>query len=93
MSQALQPSIVVSVSADRKLELPAELQAQLEPFARYEVFISNNEIVLKKMPKSIAWAALSAKIEAEGDDPEQPSLEEISEIVKETRGIRRAETE
>jgi hypothetical protein len=93
MSQALQTGIIVSVSADGKLELPAELQAQLEPLTRYEVFMANNEIVLRKMPKSSAWLALSAKIEAERDDLEQPSLGEISKIVKETRRVRRAKAE
>ncbi|NJL89561.1 MAG: hypothetical protein HC916_06980, partial [Coleofasciculaceae cyanobacterium SM2_1_6] len=82
-----------SVSADGKLELPPELQAQLKPFTRYEVFMANNKIVLKKIPKSSAWLALSARINSEGHDLEQPSLEEITEIVKETRRLRRAKTE
>lgn len=93
MSQALETGIIVSVSADGKLELPPELQAQLEPFTRYKVFMANNEIVLRKIPKSSAWLALSARIETEGDDLEQPSLKEITEIVKETRRLPRATTE
>jgi C4-type Zn-finger protein len=85
--------ITVTVSANGKLELPPELQAQLKPFTRYEVFLTNNEIVLKKIPKSLAWLALSARINSEEHDLEQPSLEEITEIVKETRRLRRAKTE
>ncbi len=89
----VETGIIVTVSADGKLELPPELQAQLKPFTRYEVFMANDEIVLKKIPKSSAWLALSARINSEEHDLEQPSLEEITEIVKETRRLRRAKTE
>ncbi len=69
-----------------------KLQAELEASDRYEVSVTNNEIVFKKInPNALTWEELSQRIETAGEDPEQPSLQEISEIVKEVRKSRRAE--
>jgi hypothetical protein len=45
----------------------------------------------EKRQDTLDWEDLSQRIEAAGVDPEQPSLQEISEIVKEVRKSRRAE--
>ncbi|WP_434687520.1 hypothetical protein [Pseudanabaena minima] len=69
-----------------------KLQAELEASDRYEVSVTSNEIVFKKIsPNALTWEELSQRIETAGEDPEQPSLQEISEIVKEVRKSRRAE--
>lgn len=69
-----------------------KLQAELEASDRYEVSVTNNEIVFKKInPNALTWEELSQRIETAGEDPAQPSLQEISEIVKEVRKSRRAE--
>lgn len=68
------------------------LQAELEASERYEVSVTNNEIIFKKISLNVlTWEELSQRIEAAGEDPEQPSLQEISEIVKEVRKSRKAE--
>ena len=68
------------------------LQAELEASDRYEVSVTSNEIVFKKIsPNALTWEELSQRIEIAGEDPEQPSLQEISAIVKEIRKSRRAE--
>ena len=74
------------------IEEMRKLQAELEASDRYEVSVTSNEIVFKKIsPNVLTWEDLSQRIEAAGEDPEQPSLQEISEIVKEVRKSRRAE--
>ena len=83
-----QTGILVSVSADGKLEIPPELQAQMEPLSRYEVLVTNNEIIFRKISRSLTWEELSQRIEVAGIDPEEPSLAEISEVVKEVRKSR-----
>jgi hypothetical protein len=88
-----QTGILVSVSADGKLEIPPELQSQMEPLSRYEVLVTNNEIIFKRIPQSLTWDVLSQRIEAAGIDPEEPSLQEISDIVKDVRKSRRARSE
>jgi hypothetical protein len=56
------------------------------------VTITEGEIVLKKIRKSLTWNELSQTIEESEPDPNQPSLKEISEIVKEVRRERRSKT-
>jgi hypothetical protein len=41
----------------------------------------------------LTWDDLSQRIEAAGIDPEEPSLQEISDIVKDVRKSRRARSE
>lgn len=81
-----------SLTFTTDIEEIKKLQAEFEASDRYEVSVTNNEIVFKKIsPNVLTWEELSQRIEAAGEDPEQPSLQEISEIVKEVRKSRRAE--
>ncbi len=80
MSQALN-SVIESLNA-----LTLEEKHQLLQILEKELFQTAGDRI-NTPQQSSAWSALSAKIEAEGDEPEQPSLEEISQIVKETRRI------
>jgi hypothetical protein len=45
-----QIGILVSVSADGRLDIPPELQSQMEPLSRYEVLVTSNEIIFKRIP-------------------------------------------
>jgi bifunctional DNA-binding transcriptional regulator/antitoxin component of YhaV-PrlF toxin-antitoxin module len=83
--------ILVQVTAEGQLELPAEIQAKLSPGDEYMVTITEGEIVMKKIRKLLNWNKLSQIIEESEPDPDQPSLEEISEIVKEVRRERRSQ--
>jgi bifunctional DNA-binding transcriptional regulator/antitoxin component of YhaV-PrlF toxin-antitoxin module len=83
--------ILVQVTAEGQLELPAEIQAKLSPGDEYMVTITEGEIVMKKIRKLLNWNELSRIIEESEPDPDQPSLEEISEIVKEVRRERRSQ--
>jgi len=74
------------------IEEMQKLQAELEASDQYEVSVTSNEIIFKKIsPNVLSWEDLSQRIDAAGEDPEQPSLQEISEIVREVRKSRRAE--
>ena len=86
----METDILVKVTAEGQLELPAEIQAKLSPGDEYMVSITEAEIVLKKIRKPLTWNQLSQIIEESEPDPNQPSLEEISEIVKEVRRERRS---
>lgn len=78
------------VTAQGKLEIPPEILAKLQPFAEYEVSVTEDEIVFKKIRKPLTWDELSRRIEELGPDSNQPSLQEISEMVKEVRRERRS---
>lgn len=77
--------LIAKVTAKGKLELPAEIEAQLKPYAEYEISITPEEIALKKVRKNISLSELRRRREKLGQDPEEPTLEEISQIVKEVR--------
>jgi hypothetical protein len=80
--------------ADANAEEIQKLQSKLEASDRYEVSITNNEIIFKKIsPNVLTWEELSQRIDASGEDPDQPSLQEISQIVKDVRKSRKAEIE
>jgi arginine utilization protein RocB len=77
--------IVAKVTADGKLEIPPEVLAQLQPFTEYEVSVSEDEIVFKKTYKRLTLKELRQRVKEAGSDQNQPTLEEISQIVKEVR--------
>ncbi|MDF5720340.1 MAG: hypothetical protein PUP91_07635 [Rhizonema sp. PD37] len=77
--------IIVKVTAQGHLEMPAELLAKLQPFAEYEVSLNEDEIVFKKIREPITLKDLRQRVDELGPDPNQPTLEEISQIVKEVR--------
>lgn len=77
---------IAKVTADRKLELPEELQQRLNPLTEYEVSLRDDEIVLKKIEKPVVdLDKFLLELDQLEPDPAQPSLEEISQIVKEVR--------
>ena len=80
-----------SLTFTTDIEEIQKLQAELEASNKYEVSVTKNEIVFKKIsPHDLTWEDLSQRIELAGEDPEQPSLQEISEIVREVRKSRRS---
>ncbi|MBW4672753.1 MAG: AbrB/MazE/SpoVT family DNA-binding domain-containing protein [Desmonostoc geniculatum HA4340-LM1] len=82
----METDILVKVTAEGQLKLPVELQAQLHAGDEYLVTITDEEIVLKKISKpSVDLDQFLEKMDALEPDPNQPSLEEIHEIVKEVR--------
>ncbi len=42
--------LIAQVTADKKLEMPAGVLQQLQPFTEYEVTVTENEIKLQKKP-------------------------------------------
>ncbi|MBW4517693.1 MAG: hypothetical protein KME11_21015 [Timaviella obliquedivisa GSE-PSE-MK23-08B] len=72
---------VVFVTSDRAIALPPEIQATLQPGDEYLVWQTDDTILLKKVQKPMAIADIRAKVKALGTDPEEPTLEELSQIV------------
>ena len=76
---------IVSITADGKLELPLNIQRQIKPGDRYKVSMRENSIILEKIEQPLDLNDWFRRIEELGPDPNQPSLQEISEMVKEVR--------
>ncbi len=83
--------IVISLTEDGRLELPPEILSQLPPNVQFEVSVSENEIILKKLQiPTVDLDNFFQRLEQQPPAPDELSLEEISELVKEVRRKRRA---
>ncbi|KAB8330951.1 hypothetical protein SD80_025550 [Scytonema tolypothrichoides VB-61278] len=77
--------MIVKVTDDGKLEIPSELLEKLKPLTEYEVSVTEDEIVFKKICQPLTLKELRKRVQKAGLDPNQPTLKEISQIVKEVR--------
>ncbi|NEN88934.1 MAG: hypothetical protein F6K48_08410 [Okeania sp. SIO3H1] len=77
--------IIVSITADGQLELPPKIKHQIKQGDRYKVSIAEDSIIFQKIQQPQDLNDWFRHIEELGPDPNQPSLQEISEIVKEVR--------
>lgn len=77
---------IIRVTDEKQLNLPLEIQSQLQPGNEYRVIIKDNCILLEKITKPTAdLDEFLQQLEELEPDPNQPTLQEISEIVKEVR--------
>jgi hypothetical protein len=81
------PTSIVCVSSDGAITLPPDIQATLQPGDEYLVWQSDDTILLKKVQKPMAIADIRAKVMALGNDPDEPSLDELSQIVRDVRQL------
>jgi hypothetical protein len=81
----MRPATVISVTADRQLELPPEIQSQLQPGDEYLIWQTEDTILFKKVQKPTTLADIRAKVNGLGADPDEPTLEALSAIVREVR--------
>ncbi len=78
--------VVVKVTPEGQLELPSEIKAKLRPGDEYKVSVAEDSIVLEKVKRSpVDLDAFLQGLEELEPDPNQPTLQEISGIVKEVR--------
>ncbi len=89
----MKSDITVCVSADGKLEIPAEIENQLKPGDRYQVIVTADKIVFEKVKGGFDWEEWERRVEAANPDPDQLTTEEICEIVREVRREKRSQTE
>jgi hypothetical protein len=89
----MRQATIVSVTGDRQLEIPPELQERLTPGDEYIIAISDNLITFQKIQKPLRFDELQKCIEALGPDPEEMSLAEISLMVKDVRRQMQAEAD
>ncbi len=78
--------LIARVNREGKLELPAEILQQLQPFTEYEISLTEESIILaKKSTPTVNVDEFLEELENLEPDSEQPTLQEISEVVKEVR--------
>jgi hypothetical protein len=86
----LKLNITVAVNPDGKLEIPAEIAAKLKPGDRYTVTVTADNIVFQKVA-GFDWEEWERRVEAANPDPDELTMEEICELVREVRREKRSE--
>ena len=76
--------MIISVTADRQFLVPLEVQDLLQPGEEYELKLTQDGMIFKKVHFG-NFDRLMEKVDAVGNDPNEPSLDEISEWVKSVR--------
>lgn len=76
---------VITILENGQSRLPSEIQEKIKKGDRYRVSIGDNSIILQKLEEPIDIEDWFQRVESLGTDLEQPSLAEISEMVKEMR--------
>ncbi len=88
----LKSNITVPVNPDGKLAIPAEIEAQLKPGDRYTVTVTADNIVFQKVA-GFDWEEWERRVEAASPDPDELTMEEICELVREVRREKGSEIE
>ena len=77
--------MIISVTADRQFLVPSEVQDLLQPGEEYELNLTQDGMIFKKVSHFRNFDRLMEKVEAIGNELDEPSLDEISEMVKTVR--------
>jgi hypothetical protein len=78
----MKSDITVCVSANDKLEVPGEIQ-----------IVTADKIVFEKVTAGFNWEEWERRVEAANPDPDELTMTEICEIVREVRREKRSERE
>ena len=89
----MKPDVTVRVSSEGKLEIPPEIETQLNPGDRYRVIVTGDSIVFQKVKAGFDWEEWERRVEAASPDPDELTMEEICELVREVRREKRSEIE
>ncbi len=82
----MQTDPIIRVTDEKQINLPAEIESQLIPDDEYRVIIKENCIALEKITQqNLDLDDFLQNLEQLEPDPNQPTLEEINEIVKDVR--------
>ncbi len=81
----LKSNITAIVNSDGKLEIPTEIETQLQPRERYTVTVTADSIVFQKVKAGFDWEEWERRMAATNPDPDELTMEEICELVREVR--------
>jgi hypothetical protein len=81
----MRKATIVSVTSSLQLEIPPEIQAKLHAGDEFMIWEEGENIFFQKLQKLISLNNLQSRVQSLGVDPEQPTLEELGELVREYR--------
>ncbi len=81
----MRKATIVSVTDSLQLEIPPEIQEKLHAGDEFMIWEEGENIFFQKLQKPISLNDLQARVQLLGVDPDQPTLEELGELVREHR--------
>lgn len=81
----MQTTQCTAVTPEGRLELPPEIQATLTPGDEYLIWQTEDSILFKKVKKPLSLADIRNRVNKIGLDPAEPTLEDLSQMVREVR--------
>ncbi len=87
----MRQAIIVSVSPDKQLELPPDIQEKLIPGDEYLLWENDDSIMFKKVQKMLTLDNLQQKVKALGKDETWMSEEEVTEVIKQLKNKKKQE--
>ena len=84
----MRKATIVSVTDNLQLEIPPEIQAKLHAGDEFMIWEEGENIFFQKLQKPVSLNDLRSRVHSLGVDPEQPTLDELSELVQEYRHFR-----
>jgi hypothetical protein len=81
----MRKTTIVSVTSDLQLEVPPEIQSKLRPGDEFMIWEEGENIFFQKLQKQASISDLRSRVQSLGPDPDQATLAELGEIVREYR--------
>jgi hypothetical protein len=81
----MRKATIVSVTDNLQLEIPPEIQAKLHAGDEFMIWEEGENIFFQKLQKPVALNDLRSRVQSLGVDPDQPTLAELGELVREYR--------
>lgn len=81
----MRKATIVSVTDNLQLEIPPEIQAKLHAGDEFMIWEEGENIFFQKLQKSVSLNDLRSRVQSLGVDPEEPTLADLSELVREYR--------
>jgi hypothetical protein len=81
----MRKATIVSVTSNLQLEIPPEIQAKLHAGDEFMIWEEGENIFFQKLQKPVSLSDLQSRVQSVGVDPEQPTLAELGELVREYR--------
>ncbi len=80
----MEQTITINFTPEGNLELPPAIREIFSSGEQYSIITKDDTIVFKKVSK-FDWDEWEKRLDEAGDDPDQITMEEICEIVREVR--------
>lgn len=81
----MRKATIISVTSNLQLEIPPEIQAKLHAGDEFMIWEEGENIFFQKLQKPISLSDIQSRVQSLGVDPEQPTLAELGELVREYR--------